>query len=60
MTDQHLLDIYLANLPTSHATALRGVWNAGYYEGAGLTPSANAPDKSGTAKPVAILKIKGS
>jgi hypothetical protein len=60
MTDQELLDVYLANQPQSHAAGLRGVWNAGYYHGAGLTPSANAPDRSGTgvSKPVAVLRIR--
>lgn len=59
MTDQEMMDIYLVNQPTSHAAGLRGVWNAGHYQGAGLTPSATAQDKSGTgiSKPTAVLKI---
>lgn len=60
MTDKEMLDIYLENLPTSHAAGLRGVWNAGYYHGASLTPSATAPDRSGTgvSKPTAVLRIR--
>lgn len=38
-------------------TALRAIWNAGWYEGAAVTPKATSPDKSCAAsKPVAIIK----
>lgn len=60
MTDQEMLELYRENLPDSLAAALRGVYNAGYYHGAGLTMTANSQDRSGVgaAKPANPIKIK--
>lgn len=53
--------IYKANLDLSQEHALRAVWNAGWYEGAGVTPSVTSPDKSKAApKPAAIIKLRHS
>jgi hypothetical protein len=43
----------------SHEQGFRAVWNAGWYEGAGVTPTETSPDKSkAAAKPVAIIKLR--
>lgn len=60
MTDAEMNAIYRANLGLGHIEALRGVWTAGYYQGAGLTPSTSIkqPAKSTeVAAPVAVIKI---
>lgn len=59
MTDDDLQKIFKANLDDSQAAALRGLYNAGYYEGAGITPAATSPDVSKTKSlPVAIVNTK--
>lgn len=59
MTDDQVENIFKSNIGDDLRCALRGVWNAGYYEGAAITPSAASPDKSLTAaKPVAVLVVK--
>lgn len=59
MTNAQLLKIYQSNIETSVIAALRAVWNAGWYEGAGVTPTATSPDRSlAVAAPTAILKTK--
>lgn len=59
MTYAQLEAIYKANVGMSVEQALRAVWNAGWYEGAGVTPTATSPDKSkGVTKPVAIILLK--
>lgn len=56
MTNAHLLEVFKANIGTSLLAALRGVWNAGYYEAKGVVPTASSPDKSmDAAKPTAVL-----
>lgn len=53
--------IFKANIGMSEEQALRAVWNAGWYEGAGVTPSATSPDKSkAAAKPVAIIQLRSA
>lgn len=60
MTDKELSDIFKVNIDLSPAAALRGVYNAGWYAGAGQTPAATSADKSiNAAKPVAVVKLKG-
>jgi hypothetical protein len=50
MTDQDLKALYLVNLGNSEYAALRGVYDAGYAQGAGLTVAqAQNSDPSGTA-----------
>lgn len=46
MTDADLETLYKVNLPTSHAAALRGVFDAGYEVGAGATVNAQTADAS--------------
>jgi len=59
MTFDQLEAIFKANNTMSREQALRAVWNAGWYEGAGITPTATSPDKSkGATKPVAIIVLK--
>lgn len=61
MTNQEIEDIYKAGVGDGHVNALRTVWNAGYYEGAGITPTATSKDKSSLpniAKPVAVIVKK--
>lgn len=59
MTNDDLVKIFKTNIEESEIAALRGVYNAGYYEGAGVTPSATSPDQSKVkAKPVAVVKVK--
>lgn len=61
MTNDQLLDIYKQNISESHIAALKSVFNAGYYAGAGLTPTANGTDFTRfQAKPVAVVKAKHS
>ena len=59
MTNDQLLFIYKQNLDVSIIAALKGVYAAGYHEGAGLTPTANGVDYSATkTAPVAVVKIR--
>lgn len=58
MTYAQMEAIFKANIGMSEEQALRAVWNAGWYEGAGITPTETSPDKSKAAtKPVAIIKL---
>jgi hypothetical protein len=59
MTNDQLLYIFKQNLDQSEIAALRGVYNAGYCEGAGVTPSATLEDFSRSkAAPAAVVKIR--
>jgi hypothetical protein len=59
MTNDDLLDLYKQNVSESHIAALKTVYNAGYYAGAGFTPSANATDFTRfQTKPSAVVKAK--
>lgn len=59
MTNAELIAIFKSNLDESMEAAIRGVYNAGWYEGAGVTPTATSPDVSKTkSKPTAIVKVK--
>lgn len=61
MTNEDIQKIYKANVDQDHVAALRAVYCAGWYEGAGVVPKATSPDKSRTvAAPVAIVKTKHS
>ena len=61
MTNAELMTIFKANNDESLLAAIRGVYNAGYYEGAGITPTATSPDVSKTKPlPAAIVKTKHS
>ena len=61
MTNDDIVKIFKANIDESLIAALRGVYNAGYYEGAGLTPTATSVDQSKVkAKPTAVVKVKHS
>lgn len=61
MTNAQILTIFKANITESLVAALRGVYNAGYYEGAAITPTAASPDISQSkAIPAAIVKVKHS
>lgn len=57
MTNAELEEIFKQNINISYITALRAVYNQGWYEGAGQTPTAASPDKSkAAAKPTAIIR----
>lgn len=57
MTNEELEAIYKENIGNDHVTALRMVYNHGWYAGAGQTPTASSEDKSKSAtKPTAIIK----
>ena len=61
MTNAQILTIFKTNLAESIFAALRGVYNAGYYEGAGVAPTATAPDVSQSkALPTAVVRVKHS
>jgi hypothetical protein len=61
MTNAELISIFKANIDESLMAAIRGVYNAGYYEGAAITPTATSPDVSKTkAKPVAVVRVRHS
>jgi len=55
MTNDQIEEIYKANVGIGHLTALRAVYNHGWYEGAGQTPT--TADKSiNVAKPTTIIR----
>lgn len=55
MTNDQIEEIYKANAGVGHLTAMRAVYNQGWYEGAGQTPT--AVDKSiNVAKPTVIIR----
>lgn len=56
MTNQEMLAIFNTGNVESFMAGLRAVWNAGWYQGNGTTPTASSPDKSGVgmSKPVAV------
>ena len=59
MTNDQLTFIYKQNIDTSFIAALKGLYNAGYHEGAGLTPTANGTDYAATKSlPTTIVKVK--
>lgn len=59
MNNDEITKIFKTNIDESFVAALRGVYNAGYYEGAGVTPSATGVDQSKVkAKPTAVVKVK--
>lgn len=59
MTNAQMEAIFKNNIPISLPAALRSVWNAGYYEGKGTTPTSTSADKSwDAAKPVAFILCK--
>jgi hypothetical protein len=61
MTNAELIGIFKTNLEESFMAAVRGVYNAGFYEGAGITPTATSPDVSRTkAKPAAVVRVRHS
>lgn len=59
MTNDQIEDIYKAGLKDGKTAGLRAVWNAGYYQGAGITPTAAGTDFSlQAAKPAAVVTAK--
>lgn len=59
MTNDEINDIYKAAVAVSRNAALRAVYNAGWYAGAGQTPTAGSEDKSAkVAKPSAVVQVK--
>lgn len=61
MTNDDITKIFKTNIDESFVAALRGVYNAGYYQGAGVTPTATSVDQSKVkATPVAVTKVKHS
>lgn len=57
MTNAQLEDIYKTALADGRIAALRAVWNAGWYEAKGITPTANSADQSTiVAKPAAVVR----
>lgn len=59
MTNDQIHNIFKAASGISLTAGLRAIWNAGWYEGAGQTPTANSEDKSLKAsKPVAVVAVK--
>lgn len=59
MTNADIESLYTMNIDISHLAALRAVFNAGYFAGAGITPTTTTPDQSRvTTKPTVTLKIK--
>jgi hypothetical protein len=61
MTNDDIVKIFKTNSSESFIAALRGVYNAGYYEGAGLTPTATSVDQSKLkSKPTAVVSVKHS
>ena len=58
MTNDQILFMYRQNLGASQTAALRAIYNAGYCEGAGITPTATMQDYSkAKTLPTAIHKI---
>ena len=58
MTNDQMVWMYKQNVGQSAISAMRAIYNAGYCEGAGVTPTANMQDYSkAKAVPVAIHKI---
>lgn len=58
MTNDDINKLYQGNIDISHLAALRAVFNAGYFAGAGVTPTAGTPDQSRvSAPPTTKLKI---
>lgn len=58
MTNEQLEEVYKANMPIGHMTALRAVYNQGWYEGAGQTPT-NIDKSRDVAKPSVIIRYTG-
>lgn len=59
MTKDEIQEIYKAGAETNHVNGLRAIFNAGWYIGAGQTPSSTSVDKSvSAAKPAVIVKSK--
>lgn len=59
MTNDQIEDIYKTGLRDGKTAALRAVWNAGYYQGASLTPTTAGADYSlQAAKPAAVVSGK--
>ncbi len=59
MTNTQIDDIYKEGLKDGRIAGLRAVWNAGWYEGKGITPASSSSDQSiQPAKPVAVVKAK--
>lgn len=58
MDDATLDTIYKSAISVSHFAGLRTVYDAGYYEGAALTPTASSVDQSVVkSAPVADVSI---
>jgi hypothetical protein len=58
MTNADIDSLYRENIDISHLAALRAVFNAGYYAGAGITPTAQTPEQSRiSAKPAVRVKV---
>lgn len=58
MTNTDINALYQGNIDISHLAALRAVYNAGYFAGAGITPTPMTADQSRTASvPTAKLKV---
>lgn len=58
MTNAELQSLYTENLDISHLAALRAVFNAGYFQAAGITPTTQTPDQSRTStKPAVRLHV---
>jgi hypothetical protein len=61
LTNAQIEAIFKANVDQSFSAALRGVYNAGFYEGTGVTPTATSVDQSQVkAKPVAVVRVRHS
>lgn len=59
MNNADIDNIYKVGLADGHIAGLRAVWNAGWYEGKGITPAAGSHDQSiQPAKPVAVVTGK--
>ena len=59
MTNDQIEDIFKTGLRDGKIAALRAVWNAGYYQGASITPTAGGHDFSlQVAKPAAVVTGK--
>lgn len=60
MTNEEIERIYKENLGVGHLTALRMIYNHGWYEGAGQTPTARSDDKSkAVSAPTTIMRARG-
>lgn len=59
MTNDQISEIYRLGNRDGHIAGLRSVWNAGWYEAKGTTPTAGSADQSVTVtKPVAVVQAK--